>query len=390
MASGGGGAAAARSPLIVGYYGMRNAGDNAFCLVLDHALRRYWGTESPLFAAPTLPGLAPEACTLSGRWFTAERTTLRAGRVLGKLAGLRHASMLLFGGGSVFRDMGPLSEKRAFSWWSRMTGKPMAAVGVSVGPFVSVAAERRLGRVLRRIEYLAVRDAASYDRALAAGCRGRLVLAADLAGLLPEAIDVSALRRVADGETPSLRPRLGVTVVGRDPELDDAARRRREDGIIEAVRAVADHDGVDVTVLVFNDHPERGDNAVSRRLAERLPRTGTHRVVTAAEGVGALIAALAQCDACLHVRLHGAIFSYVLGIPFALVPYQPKCDDFLEEIGQPYELRLPRVPATAEVRAVIHRLLSHPSPPSLDREAFAERARRNFTEAPWQVARAAA
>lgn len=369
----------------MGYFGMRNTGDSAFCVVLDHALRRYWGAEAPLFASPPVPELDPATCVIHDRWFAAERTPLRAGRVLGKLGALRRASMLLFGGGSVFRDMGPLSEKRAFAWWSRITGKPLAAVGVSIGPFVSADAERRLGRVLRRLEYLAVRDAASYERARALGYDGRLVLAADLAGLLPEAVDLTALRGSDDGTAPRRAPRLGVTLVGHDRALDAEARRRREEAIAEAVLSVA-RDGVDVTVLIFNEHPERGDVAVSRRLAAALADPARHRVVPAAAGVIGILAALAECDACLHVRLHGAVFSYLLGIPFALVPYQPKCDDFLAEIGQPDALRLPRVPASSgQVLAVLHRLLAGPAHPALPREAYTERARRNFTGAPWRL-----
>jgi hypothetical protein len=114
---------------------MRNVGDNAFCVVLDWALTRYWGTESPVFAAPPLVDLPADRAAMSQALFESLDPVSRAGKLLTKAGLLGGASMLLFGGGSVFRDMGPFSEKKVFAAWSRVSRRPIAAVGVSVGPF---------------------------------------------------------------------------------------------------------------------------------------------------------------------------------------------------------------------------------------------------------------
>ncbi|MET8526260.1 polysaccharide pyruvyl transferase family protein [Micromonospora sp. NPDC005172] len=381
--------AAARRPLVVGYYGMENVGDNAFCVVLDWATRTYWGATHPVFAAPPMVDLPAASVGLSPRWYRGHGATIRAGVLLSKAALLSRSSMLLFGGGSVFRDMGPLSEKKLFALFSRFSGHPMAAVGVSIGPFLSAAAERRLVEVLKRIDVIGVRDAASEEVLRRAGYPGLLIPAGDLAGLLPEALGEPIPPR-RPRPTPGARARLGVTLLGVDHEAAAPDVRRREDALIEGVRALVLKEPVDVTVFVFNTHPEHGDEQVSERLRAAVAGTCDVRVVTARDGVRACWDEMKRCDLGLHMRLHGAVFAYLAGVPFALVPYQQKCDDFLDDIDQPASLRLGRVPEDpAEVTRVLAGMLTDDAVPGLTREEFAERARWNFTQAPWALRAAA-
>ncbi|MEH1165413.1 polysaccharide pyruvyl transferase family protein [Micromonospora sp. CPCC 205539] len=381
--------AAARRPLVVGYYGMENVGDNAFCVVLDWATRTYWGAAQPVFAAPPMADLPEGTTGMSARWYGGRGAAERAGALLTKAALLSRSSMLVFGGGSVFRDMGRLSEKKLFALFSRFSGHPMAAVGVSVGPFLSAAAERRLVEVLKRIDVIGVRDSASAEVLRRAGYPGLLIPAGDLAGLLPEALGEPIPPR-RPRPAPGARARLGVTLLGVDYEAAAPEVRRREDALVEGVRALVLKEPVDVTVFVFNTHPEHGDEQVSERLRAAVADHCDVRVVTARDGVRACWAEMKQCDLGLHMRLHGAVFAYLAGVPFALVPYQQKCDDFLDEISQPPTLRLGRVPEDpAEVTRMMASLLTDPSTPGLPREVFAERARWNFTRAPWALGPAA-
>ncbi|MCW3815473.1 polysaccharide pyruvyl transferase family protein [Micromonospora sp. DR5-3] len=382
-------APAARRPLVVGYYGMDNVGDNAFCVVLDWAMRVYWGAREPIFAAPPLVDLPEDRTGMDPRWYARSGVTGRAGTLLNKAALLRHSSMVVFGGGSVFREMGPLSEKKLFSLFSRVSGHPMAAVGVSVGPFLSSAAERRLLEVLRRIDFIGVRDLASAELLRGADYPGRLVPAGDLAGLLPEALG-EPVPTGAPRAAPRGRARLGVTLLGVDYEAADEESRLREDALIEGVRALVLKEPVDLTVFVFNTHPVHGDERVSQRLQAAVDGLCDVRTVTARDGVRACWDEMKRCDLGLHMRLHGAVFAYLAGVPFTLVPYQKKCDDFLDEIAQPAARRLARVPRDpAEVSRILAAMLTDDAVPGLARADFADRARLNFTRAPWALDAAA-
>jgi polysaccharide pyruvyl transferase WcaK-like protein len=368
-------------PLVIGYYGMDNAGDNSFCVVMNWALGRYWGATAPVFAAPPLVDLPADRTALDPRWYRSNGLARRAGNLSQKAALLRRSSMVVYGGGSVFREMGQLSEKRLFSWHARMTGHPVAAVGVSVGPFVSAASERRLVEVLCRIPYVAVRDRASAEALRAMGYPGSLTVAADLAGLLPEALG-------EDPCTPTVsrnqRPRLGVTLLGVDYEASEEEVLRRERALISGVRMLAEKEPIDVTIFVFNTHPQHGDIDASRRLRSALTDRCGVREVTERDGVARIWQEMKECDLGVHMRLHGAIFAYMAGVPFALFPYQRKCDDFLDEIGQPGSTRLDLGKSDANaVFEVLAGLLNAPELPSVTRQRFADRARLNFTAAPW-------
>ncbi|MFC0005677.1 polysaccharide pyruvyl transferase family protein [Micromonospora siamensis] len=371
----------ARRPLVVGYYGMRNVGDNAFCVIVDWAMARYWGTEEPIFAAPPLVDLPSARSTMSQSLFESADPLSRAGKLLTKATMLGGASMLVFGGGSVFRDMGPFSEKKVFATWSRVSGRPIAAVGVSVGPFVSDSARQRLGEVFQHIDYVGVRDTASVHRLRELGYPGMLVPAGDLAGLLPEVLgDVPP----APVPRPHGRVRLGVTLLGSDTDLPNPEQLRREHALIAGIRSFVETEPVDVTIFAFNTHPQRGDVGPSERLRAALQGLCDIRTVSADDGVRAVWSELRACDAGLHMRMHGGIFSYVAGMPFALVPYHRKCADFLDEIGQPASRLLPVQPDDpAEVHKVLLRLFTDGARPRLHLAEFADRARLNFVRAPW-------
>ncbi|GIH02659.1 hypothetical protein Rhe02_07260 [Rhizocola hellebori] len=368
-------------PLVIGYYGMDNAGDNSFCVVMNWALGQYWGATAPVFAAPPLVDLPADRTALDPRWYRSNGPAQRAGNLAQRASLLRRSSMVVYGGGSVFREMGPLSEKRLFSWHARMTGHPVAAVGVSVGPFVSLASQRRLVEVLRRIPYVAVRDRASAEALRAIGYPGSLAVAADLAGLLPEALgEDPRMPRVSRNQ----RPRLGVTLLGVDYEASDEDFLRREQALIGGIRMLAEKEPIDVTIFVFNTHPQHGDIDASRRLQSALADLCGVREVTEREGVARIWQEMKECDFGVHMRLHGAIFAYMAGVPFTLFPYQRKCDDFLDDIGQPGSFRLDLgKPEPRAVFEVLAGLLNAAELPSVTRQQFADRARLNFTAAPW-------
>ncbi|MEG3637247.1 hypothetical protein, partial [Micromonospora palythoicola] len=217
-----------------------------------------------------------------------------------------------------------------------------------------------------------------------AGHPGTPVPAGDHAGLLPVALGESI--GLQPGRAQGTRARLGVTLLGVDYEAAAPQAQRREDALIDGVTELVRREPVDVTVFVFNTHPVHGDERVSERLRRALDGRCDVRVVTARDGVRACWDEMKRCDLGLHMRMHGAVFAYLADVPFALVPYQQKCDDFLDEIGQPNSRRLTRVPEDpVEVTKVLASLLTDETAPRLAREEFAERARWNFTRAPWAL-----
>jgi polysaccharide pyruvyl transferase WcaK-like protein len=84
--------------------------------------------------------------------------------------------------------------------------------------------------------------------------------------------------------------------------------------------------------------------------------------------------------------MHAGITAYLTGVPFALVEYERKCTDYLDDIGQPASLRLGGdLSDPAQVEQVIDRLFRREGQPSLAPQTYSSEAAMNFTRAPWAV-----
>jgi polysaccharide pyruvyl transferase WcaK-like protein len=363
--------------LVLGYYGMQNVGDDAFCHVINYAIPKYWSVGEVLFASPPLAGLPRERFGLSENLFKHNSVGNRVTLQLSKYTLLPEADLLLFGGGSVFRNMTAFSEKRVYLMWKNWKRINMGAIGVSIGPFVSKKAERRLIKTLNRLDYLSVRDYASVERGLNAGLTIEPVVAADLVGMLP-AIGLT-------NQSPTPRPghtRLGVSVFGNSL-VDQDSLSRINSKLIEVISAFCTKNGMPVTIFIFNSHRKYGDVRATLELASKLKNIVDTRIITAKAGLKAICDSMMECNAFIHTRLHGGIFSYVFKKPFVLLPYHPKNNDFLDEIGQNASLRTPYDFSKDRMMKLLTCLFSDPPKPLLDPLDYEERAKLNFTAAPW-------
>jgi polysaccharide pyruvyl transferase WcaK-like protein len=319
-----------------GYYGRRNTGDDAFCVVAADVAHRRWGYQRVAFVGPhsdlpALPvparGLFPDPPRFRGH-----------GRFAPVPAMLRSRRVVHVGGSTLTHR---LTRQRDEARLARAGLVELHAVGVSIGPFANREDGREVAATLRRFASVSVRDTASLERAAEIGLAGRVTSGFDVAVLLPRVLATpDRSDRPPDDTRP---PVLGVSVCP-DESLrgGDAARdRRRQASVRDLVAAVAERTGATVRILVFNDHPRWGDSDVSWQLAAALDGVSTVEQVHRSRDVRHLLDAVASCDAVVGTRLHSAIFAYACGVPFALVAYQRKCDDFAAEVGLPDPLVFP-------------------------------------------------
>ena len=92
---------------------------------------------------------------------------------------------------------------------------------------------------------------------------------------------------------------------------------------------------VEVIVFSLNNHPTAGDDVIASGVRRTVQATGrrvtTHRYVE--HGVRGTVEAIAALTCAVSTRLHGAIVSYLTGVPFVMVAYHLKCGDFARDIG---------------------------------------------------------
>lgn len=284
---------------ISGYYGFRNAGDEAILEAMVQEIS-WRGHEALVFSANPAE--------------TSERYGARAVSRSNPLViwkTLREIDLLLSGGGGLLQD----KTSRASLWYyltvmglAKRRGKPVCVFNQSLGP-LSHSGEERVKKVLQNARCI-VRDRASLLYAERLGIKA--ALGADPALLL----QVPPVEREASMVV--LVPRGGTEEANQT--LKQAGERLRTDGY-------------EVVVLGMQpSHDEQALEAFSgftKELAWDPKR---------------VMYLLAQAGYVLSVRLHGLILAAAARTPYAGIAYDPKVAGFCQDSGAPW-LDTPGQPA---------------------------------------------
>ncbi|MFH0984188.1 MAG: polysaccharide pyruvyl transferase family protein [Candidatus Omnitrophota bacterium] len=325
-----------KTVLFSGYYGQRNTGDDAFCVVAAWGAKKYWHAEKIAFLSSTVPELTvPANCVLP------VKQCFKGQRLLWSILSSIQAKNIVYLGGSLFHQR-PKSLASQF-FYGRSIGsknKKVSAVGVSLGPFHGKEDRAYIRSVLNNMVFLSVRDEASYQIAQEMRLDVPTVKSFDPAVLLPLVYGEGFLSSENQRKD---RPVLGISLCHFERFVcrDVSTEQRREKIILEALKELVKNHEVALKFFIFNDHPDLGDAELTNRIVGALEGYPFVDIVPYSLNPGQTLKAAKGCDAFLGVRLHAAIFAYTVGIPFALVEYHRKCSDFLDEIGYKEEFRIP-------------------------------------------------
>lgn len=333
-------ATCARGPrrlVVDGYYGKRNAGDDAFCVVADEVARSRWGCEKLMFVASeaALPNLQTPF-----RGVFPDPPRFRGHGRLRPLLAMVHARRVVHVGGSTFTHA--LGRHRDVVRLARLGLLAPHAIGISVGPFATQRDAEETLAVLRRFQTVSVRDSASLERIREIDPSFPVTLGFDVAVLLPVVLGSDGHRQtepLAAG-----RPMVGVSVCRNDAIRggEPTADAERHEALCGTLEQVVRRTGASVRLLVFNDHPYWGDMDLSEDMARRLDGLAPVEVVTRSSAPEVLLDAVASCDVVVGTRLHSCVFAYACNVPFAVVAYHQKCADFAAEVRLTDELLFPK------------------------------------------------
>jgi polysaccharide pyruvyl transferase WcaK-like protein len=361
---------------LTGYYGMSNFGDDLFGLAAQKAGLKYWQDVSVEVIAPKIEG-AGEGYTvpLAVPDYVYQMHNLLGAMVrsIYVVGGSLKADKMIFTGGSLFSSrssgvMNVLNKVHRRSFF-------LSAIGVSVGPFVSISDEKKTIGVIKNFEYISVRDTRSFDFLNSLNLDLKVVHAGDLAGLmLPVARRGGKVKKI--GFSPCFR--------ADKPEA--SGRLCRE--FIQAVVEQSQLAELEVVVLGLNEHPVVGDMALCLNVFKALKKLGISCAFEGYKKAGVMKTweLISSFDAFITGRLHGAVSAYICKVPFFLDEYHIKCSDFLNDINQAQSLRLPCDDySTGDVSKVLSVLLEETQfiRPKLSVEAYQEKSALNFTMAPW-------
>jgi polysaccharide pyruvyl transferase WcaK-like protein len=327
---------------LLGYFGQKNAGDDAFLRIGDWAVRRVCGATIVMASMPDAPpwgGIVP-------LWFPDAKPGIWRFKDAFESTLCWKARNVVFAGGSNLHSAVML---RRFVQLVRRAGSgPHFAVGIGVGPFRDSAAERLCGELLEMLSFVGCRDTQSYARARAVAPAARVELTADIAPLLPL---VAAPR----AQRPGGRRGLGIVLCPYERvHGGDAAREQeRLDAVAGVVSSAARRGAVDEIVLVdMNSHPVKGDVVMHDPLEAQLATLPvTVRRVRYAEDPIATLDTIAGLRSIVTMRLHGAVFAYCAGTPAVVLAYHEKCYGWAESVGYPQALVVDATPIDRDALA---------------------------------------
>ena len=299
--------------VVAAWVGSPNAGDE----LLFTALRRKLEARG---ADVTVVSIDPEA-TRRDHGVAA----VHSRNIPGILSAIRAADALVLGGGGLLQDETShlnLPYHLSRVWAARLTGTPVAGVGLGAGALGSGFARGLVRRALRRNRGIAVRDEESASLLSALGVPG-VVTAADLAFSLP-APPVERQDRlvVCLRSWPARARALPMSVrwrrdLGEDRLFGNLAARLDE---------AAEATGLAVRFVAFH----RGrDDVLHGRVAERM-RTPASSVAPGPEGI---VGELGAARAVVTMRYHGGVLAAMQDRPIVLVGGSAKIASLAGALG---------------------------------------------------------
>lgn len=314
-----------------GFYGFKNAGDDAFVEVASWGARKYWNCKNNVFLGNSLPRTTT---VINENQFLPQ---IKGFDRLNLIYHLQNSDYLISAGGSTFGVFPLLSNKAiAYYFKSIKSNLKLGAVGVSVGPFNSMADEKAVVKYLKSLEFLALRDSRSYEYTSSLDLPYNPIKAFDLAALLP-LVYQKKMSVVKDSEIKT----VGLSICNYESYTGGNVEKeeKRNNYFKELVSRLAKETRVRFKVFIINGHTKMGDLKVSKDLVENIDPERVE-IVPYLENVEKTWKEISKCDIMISTRLHASIFACYANVPFMLLEYHQKCSDFLEDVGQAQMYRL--------------------------------------------------
>lgn len=274
---------------------------------------------------------------------------------------LLRADRVVFGGGSIIKELNSTVGRNRYAtlamilaivtfvrWVAR---RPLAMLNIGVGP-VTTPLGRRLARlILRRVDLVTVRDAASWELCRSLGIEAHLATDAVFSAE-PEWL-LGGPRPCSRVEGP-LRITLNLNYDIANPDNWDhfTARLAEVLGRLAGWRPLEIH-----TLPMQSGFKEHDDAEVLRDFAARLPavRFVHHQPSTHYEAAQVI----ANSDLVLSERLHAIVMAAVLGVPAFALSYDVKVTELASLLGlDDYTVDINRAFSADELEIPLRQLIS--------------------------------
>lgn len=316
---------------LVGYYGMKNSGDDA--LMYSAA----WAAKTVLNSSSTSVGLfgdysrhTPADKTVNlyfNQKFSGQNRIIHYGSAL-------QSKRIIFGGGSVLHSKSDINLKRHLM--SLSSAKNSIAAGISIGPFKTTADEKACSKFLNECGHVGVRDQKSLEIANDIAPLAQVKKTFDLAPLLLCAKDVKPITFKRKGIALALCP-VAISPMGK---VDENAENKRIEALCKLLETLYQNTGEPITLLTFNGHSHLGDHAINTPLMARLQSKIPVNIKPYNPDPFSVIQEISQYKALISMRLHGSVLGYLARTPVISLNYHEKCIGWCQQVGMAEEYQL--------------------------------------------------
>jgi polysaccharide pyruvyl transferase CsaB len=326
--------------VINGWYGQRNAGDDAILDVfVEQALARL---DADITVLSEIPAQVDPAPRLSAQFHPVlfgrgGLSNLLGGRLLRHINLIRRADLVVLGGGGLLRDN--TNWRNLFRlldeiWIARLFGRKTMLYGIGVGPFKTAFGKWLIGASARMCDLITVRSQRGAELLREVGVpTERIEVVSDPAFLLAprEPADPELHALFADGAAIGFYPTFAML------------RRDAADGHLARIAAALDRlvetEGarvVAVPMSVLEDRPD--DVAVARKVRAAMRHPQALHIYDKRLSAAELKWVTGQARMNITVRLHAMIFSLGCNVPVVPVNYEPKVSNVFADFGAPQYL----------------------------------------------------
>lgn len=304
--------------VLSGYYGFRNAGDEAILYAMIEKLRSI----KPEIRITVLSN-EPEK--------TAQQYQVEAvnrWRLLDVFKAISNSRLLISGGGSLLQDVSSANSPLYYLgviMLAKLLGKRTMVYAQGIGPLKRSRNRILASWLLNRVDQLTVRDSGSRDELLSLGVNRSITITSDpVLGLSGESIPLEPGAEIL--------ARNGVSKEGRGPLLGVFIRPWMENGYLAELAEAFDILVEEGWNIVFIPMQFPRDITIAKETAKLMNKEAVvlKEMYTPLE----ILSLVKSLDLVLGMRLHALISAAVMGIPLIGLSYDPKVDRFLQQVGQ--------------------------------------------------------
>jgi len=311
---------------ITGYYGMQNTGDD----VLLYTTR--WASHHLLGATRSKVGSAGLIrCKEFGDVQAMPESRFRGHQRFLHYINAFQSEKVIFGGGSVLHSSNDIEFKRHLI---KLSGRNSSrAVGVGIGPFESLEAEKSCAKFLNECGFTGVRDPASLEIAQTIAPNARVKLTFDLAPLML----CHQTKRLIEIERNGIMFNFCQQAIDPFGNVHKNNEQNRIDMAVAAIEQTWEQTQEQIFLLDFNNHSQFGDFFIHQQIMSRVSSNVPMTHIAYDPNPFKVLQRIAAFKATVSMRLHSAILSFMANTPALSINYHEKCRSWCKQIGVPEE-----------------------------------------------------